>query len=79
LGSRQQQQGGVWIMNAGTSTAHPYDELPAVLDRGTFTDGGGKAILLLPLLVAIASAQKPQTFAGTISDSMCARGLIIRR
>jgi hypothetical protein len=32
-----------------------------------------KAVLLLPLLVAVASAQKPQTFAGTISDSMCAR------
>ena len=32
------------------------------------------AILLLPLLVALASAQKPQTFTGTISDSMCARG-----
>jgi hypothetical protein len=32
-----------------------------------------KAILLLPLLVAVAAAQKPQTFAGTISDSMCAR------
>jgi hypothetical protein len=31
------------------------------------------AILLLPLLVALASAQKPQTFTGTISDSMCAR------
>jgi hypothetical protein len=32
------------------------------------------AVLLLPLLVALASAQKPQTFAGTISDSMCASG-----
>ena len=32
------------------------------------------AVLLLPLLVALASGQKPQTFAGTISDSMCARG-----
>ena len=32
------------------------------------------SILLLPLLVALASAQKPQTFTGTISDSMCARG-----
>jgi hypothetical protein len=32
------------------------------------------AVLLLPLLVALASAQKPQTFTGTISDSMCARG-----
>jgi hypothetical protein len=32
-----------------------------------------KAILLLPLLIAVVSAQKPQTFAGTISDSMCAR------
>jgi hypothetical protein len=31
------------------------------------------AILLLPLLVALASAQKAQTFTGTISDSMCAR------
>jgi hypothetical protein len=31
------------------------------------------AILLLPLVVALASAQKPQTFAGTISDNMCAR------
>ena len=31
------------------------------------------AFLLLPLLVALASAQKPQTFTGTISDSMCAR------
>jgi len=32
-----------------------------------------KVILLLPLLVVVASAQKPQTFAGTITDSMCAR------
>ena len=32
------------------------------------------AILLLPLLVALASALKAQTFAGVISDSMCARG-----
>jgi hypothetical protein len=31
------------------------------------------AILLLPLIVALASAQKAQTFTGTISDSMCAR------
>jgi hypothetical protein len=30
------------------------------------------AILLLPLVVALVSAQKPQTFAGTISDNMCA-------
>jgi hypothetical protein len=30
--------------------------------------------LLVPLIVALAAAQKPQTFAGTISDSMCARG-----
>jgi hypothetical protein len=31
------------------------------------------AILLLPIVVALVSAQKPQTFTGTISDSMCAR------
>ena len=31
------------------------------------------AILILPLFVALAAAQKPQTFTGTISDSMCAR------
>ena len=31
------------------------------------------AILLLPLVVTLVSAQKPQTFSGTISDNMCAR------
>ena len=31
------------------------------------------AILLLPFVVALVSAQKPQTYTGTISDSMCAR------
>ena len=30
-------------------------------------------ILLLPLLVALVSAQKPETFTGTISDNMCAK------
>jgi hypothetical protein len=32
------------------------------------------AALLVPLVVALVAAQKPQIFAGVISDNMCARG-----
>ena len=32
------------------------------------------ALLMVPVIVAFAAAQKPQTFNGTISDNMCARG-----